>query len=84
MAGSPVTDASDCPSCGDWRDGPTEDCANCGYFAPHEHEAPEMADKGGAMDSRCWRCNAPISRDSYGSFVGPWLPTPEEAAQHER
>ena len=26
-------DVSDCPKCGEWRDAPDVDCANCG-FAP--------------------------------------------------
>jgi hypothetical protein len=26
-----VTDRSNCPICGDWRDSPTADCANCGW-----------------------------------------------------
>jgi hypothetical protein len=25
-----TTDPSDCPRCGEWRDNPTADCANCG------------------------------------------------------
>jgi hypothetical protein len=66
-------DPSDCPVCGEWRDSPDGDCAGCGYCGTHEHAAPTEADEGGAMDSRCWCCDVPISRDSYGSFVGPWV-----------
>ena len=33
---------SACPRCGEWRDSPTSDCANCGYggAAPVEPEPP--------------------------------------------
>lgn len=64
-------DPCDCPVCGDWRDAPDASCAACGYF-PHEHRSSMEADRGGAMDSKCIDCGAPIARRGYGSFVGPW------------
>ena len=65
-----TTDPSDCPICGEWRDAPDADCANCGY---HVHDATEAADKGGAMETTCRICGIAIWRQGYGSFVGPWL-----------
>jgi hypothetical protein len=31
MSDTQPSDLSDCPQCGEWRDGPRADCANCGY-----------------------------------------------------
>ena len=61
-------DPSDCPKCGDWRDNPQSDCANCGY---HEHRSSEEADRGGAMDAKCIDCGVEIWRSGFG-LVGPW------------
>lgn len=61
-------DPSDCPKCGDWRDGPQSDCANCGY---HGHRASEEDDRGGAMDAKCIDCGVVIWRSGFG-LVGPW------------
>ncbi len=34
---------SACPSCGEWRDSPTSDCANCGFPLAVEPPAPREA-----------------------------------------
>ena len=46
----------------------------------HEHRTSASADRGGAMDGTCEVCRQPISRRSYGSFVGPWLLTGKDGA----
>ena len=32
-----------CPDCGEWRDSPTSDCANCG-FDPTDTRTPDQMD----------------------------------------
>lgn len=62
-------DLSDCPKCGEWRDGPDADCAACGYdpsAPPVENPDPDLAYfRDGSVAGRVigWAGGIPVIAD---------------------
>jgi len=70
---------SECPSCGEWRDSPMADCANCGHQEP-EAEAGRSADSLDVArppvpwttintDVQKWGLWEPVDRALIGKFT---------------